>query len=161
MTGLTLRPAHFAAMPDHYRVTNKRDLPPRREDDRLYVYIMVLTKRAKIGVTANLADRARAHERVAGDLFAAYFLDLPRAEAFEREALLCRQFGVWGPRGKAGEWFDLEHVPLALYALREPAVLEVQRAISIELNAFAQCGFDAHFKLVETPWSAISGKAAA
>ena len=158
---LHLLASHFLAIPGHYRVANKRDLPPPRDDDRLYVYVMVLEKRAKIGVTAHIANRARAHERVAGNMTAAYFLDLPRAEAFQREAILCRSFGKWGSRGKPGEWFDLEHVPLAVYALREPTVLDIRRTIELELETFARNGSDCHFALVETPWASAVGARAA
>lgn len=133
---------------NHFVVESSADLPTARKDDRLYLYVALFAERAKVGVSGHLAQRMEAHEKVAGEIEAAYFVDLERSEAFRREALIANAFGDRCPRGKRSEWFAREHAAIAVLALREPEALRILDEAEEMRRRFAGGYRDCRFQLI-------------
>lgn len=159
MIAIERTPYDYGRRADHYRITTRNHAPPKLRDGRAYLYICVFKDQAKVGVTTDVLMRIATHEKIGGDLDHAYLILLDRAEAFRRETIIARHFGE--PRArKSGEWFALEHLPIAVMLMRTPEFERMWWWVERQQQDFDRNGFDGRFERV-TEWPKAAPEAEA
>lgn len=141
----------FVKAPGHFRLKDKAYLPGRCADGKMYLYLCVFADRVKLGVSANIAPRVQAHERVAGSVGDIYLILLDRAEAFRRESIVTWVLGETKDTGRKSEWLDLQRLPFAVEYMMNPDEADSFRKVEAIKRCFEAWGPSGRFLLIDPP----------
>lgn len=151
---------HYGSRPDHYRLMGDRpELPAPCAPGRSFLYLCIFSDRVKIGVSRSLYHRFYSHRKIGGAMEQAYLVELDRAEAFRREAIIKGAFG-FRPRRAAVEWFSKDRLAEVVLLMRNPELSEVIWALRCHERDFSVAAIDPRFAAI-TSWAGAEGRRAA